>query len=78
MFFVAMTRCRLWAIDRQSFQQIMMKTGLKRHLDHVEFLRTYEIEFFMLNIVFTYKCDLQVVTDQKLIVVLMRNQNGRK
>ena len=32
------TACRLWAIDRQCFQSIMMKTGLLRHKEHLEFL----------------------------------------
>ena len=40
---LALTKCRLWAIDRQSFQQIMMKTGLERHEKHVQFLKRYRL-----------------------------------
>ncbi|KAK7004008.1 cGMP-dependent protein kinase 1, partial [Biomphalaria glabrata] len=35
----ALTNCRLWAIDRQCFQSIMMRTGLLRHTEHMDFLR---------------------------------------
>ncbi|KAK3774776.1 hypothetical protein RRG08_019639 [Elysia crispata] len=36
----ALTNCRLWAIDRQCFQGIMMRTGLLRHTEHLNFLRS--------------------------------------
>ncbi|KAG9509600.1 cGMP-dependent protein kinase, isozyme 2 forms cD4/T1/T3A/T3B, partial [Fragariocoptes setiger] len=36
----AITDCKLWAIERQSFQSIMMKSGLLRQRDHIEFLKT--------------------------------------
>ncbi|XP_005111335.2 cGMP-dependent protein kinase 1 [Aplysia californica] len=36
----ALTNCRLWAIDRQCFQSIMMRTGLLRHSEHMDFLRS--------------------------------------
>ncbi|KAL5019132.1 hypothetical protein ScPMuIL_004854 [Solemya velum] len=37
---IALTTCRLWAIDRPCFQSIMMRTGLLRHTEHMEFLRS--------------------------------------
>ncbi|BFZ17666.1 hypothetical protein BsWGS_20704 [Bradybaena similaris] len=36
----ALTNCKLWAIDRQCFQSIMMRAGLLRHTEHMEFLRS--------------------------------------
>uniref|UniRef100_A0AAY4BNX2 cGMP-dependent protein kinase n=1 Tax=Denticeps clupeoides TaxID=299321 RepID=A0AAY4BNX2_9TELE len=35
----ALTDIKLWAIDRQGFQTIMMRTGLIRHSQYMEFLR---------------------------------------
>lgn len=36
----AITDCKLWAIERLCFQAIMMKSGLIRQRDYIEFLRT--------------------------------------
>ncbi|CAH1794822.1 unnamed protein product, partial [Owenia fusiformis] len=36
----AITSCKLWAIDRQCFQSIMMKQGLQRHTEHMKFLNS--------------------------------------
>ncbi|KAM3178717.1 hypothetical protein ACTXT7_001983 [Hymenolepis weldensis] len=36
----AITPCSLWAIDRKSFQAIMMKTGILKHQRHLEFLKS--------------------------------------
>ncbi|XP_066570241.1 cGMP-dependent protein kinase 1 [Amia ocellicauda] len=36
----ALTHVKLWAIDRQCFQTIMMRTGLIRHTEYMEFLRS--------------------------------------
>ncbi|XP_060063493.1 cGMP-dependent protein kinase 1-like [Ylistrum balloti] len=36
----AITACKLWAIDRPCFQSIMMRTGLMRHTENMEFLRS--------------------------------------
>ena len=38
-FVSAVTNAKLWAIDRQCFQTIMMKTGLMRQQEHMEFLK---------------------------------------
>ena len=35
----ALTDIMLWAIDRQVFQTIMMRTGLIKHSQYMEFLR---------------------------------------
>lgn len=35
----ALTDIKLWAIDRQGFQTIMMRTGLIKHSQYMEFLR---------------------------------------
>ncbi|XP_077593183.1 cGMP-dependent protein kinase 1-like isoform X2 [Stigmatopora nigra] len=36
----ALTDIKLWAIDRQGFQTIMMRTGLIKHTQYTEFLRS--------------------------------------
>ncbi|XP_028409218.1 cGMP-dependent protein kinase 1-like isoform X2 [Dendronephthya gigantea] len=36
----ATTNASLWVIDRQTFQTIMMKTGLMRQAEHMEFLKS--------------------------------------
>uniref|UniRef100_A0A671L6P8 cGMP-dependent protein kinase n=1 Tax=Sinocyclocheilus anshuiensis TaxID=1608454 RepID=A0A671L6P8_9TELE len=36
----ALTNIKLWAIDRQGFQTIMMRTGLLKHSNYMEFLRS--------------------------------------
>ncbi|KER29486.1 hypothetical protein T265_03949 [Opisthorchis viverrini] len=36
----AITDCKLWAIDRQCFQSVMMQTGLRRQNDYVRFLKS--------------------------------------
>jgi cGMP-dependent protein kinase len=35
----AITNCKLWAIERQCFQTIMMRTGLKKQTEYTDFLR---------------------------------------
>lgn len=37
--FVALTHVKLWAIDRQCFQTIMMRTGLIKHAEYMDFLK---------------------------------------
>ena len=37
--FAATTRVRLWAIDRHCFQAIMMRAGLMKHTEYLEFLK---------------------------------------
>lgn len=37
----AATDCKLWAIERQCFQTIMMRTGLIRQAEYTEFLKRY-------------------------------------
>lgn len=35
----AATDCKLWAIERQCFQTIMMRTGLIRQAEYTDFLK---------------------------------------
>lgn len=35
----AITECKLWAIERQCFQTIMMRTGLIRQAQYTDFLK---------------------------------------
>uniref|UniRef100_A0A1I8GQY6 cGMP-dependent protein kinase n=1 Tax=Macrostomum lignano TaxID=282301 RepID=A0A1I8GQY6_9PLAT len=37
-FPAAITNCKLWAIDRQTFQSIMMKTGMLKQKEYIDFL----------------------------------------
>lgn len=37
---LALTDCKLWAIERQCFRTIMMRSGLLKQKEHVEFLKT--------------------------------------
>ena len=39
----AASNCRLWAIDRQCFQTIMMRTGLSRQAEYTDFLKSVPI-----------------------------------
>ncbi|XP_046753313.1 cGMP-dependent protein kinase, isozyme 2 forms cD4/T1/T3A/T3B isoform X3 [Diprion similis] len=39
----AATDCQLWAIDRQCFQTIMMRTGLSRQTEYTDFLKSVPI-----------------------------------
>ncbi|KAL1115701.1 hypothetical protein AAG570_005991, partial [Ranatra chinensis] len=39
----ANTRCKLWAIERQCFQTIMMRTGLIRQAEYTDFLKSVPI-----------------------------------
>lgn len=36
---LALTNVKLWAIDRQCFQTIMMRTGLIKHTEYMEYLK---------------------------------------
>ena len=40
IYFVNFTDCKLWAIERQCFQTIMMRTGLIRQAEHTAFLKS--------------------------------------
>jgi hypothetical protein len=37
---IALIDCKLWAIERQCFQTIMMRTGLIRQREYMDFLKT--------------------------------------
>lgn len=39
MYLSAETDVKIWAIDRQTFQTIMMKTGIMRQKETIDFLR---------------------------------------
>jgi len=39
----AVMNCKLWAIDRQIFQSIMMKTGLLKQKEYMDFLKSISI-----------------------------------
>ncbi|KAM7330087.1 hypothetical protein ACRRTK_011700 [Alexandromys fortis] len=38
---LALVNVKLWAIDRQCFQTIMMRTGLIKHTEYMEFLKSF-------------------------------------
>lgn len=39
----ALSHCKLWAIDRPCFRSIMMKTGLMRHKENMDFLQSVDL-----------------------------------
>jgi hypothetical protein len=41
LFIAAATDCKLWAIERQCFQTIMMRTGLIRQAEYTDFLKRW-------------------------------------
>lgn len=45
----AATDCQLWAIDRQCFQTIMMRTGLSRQAEYTDFLKRYFYIFYFIG-----------------------------
>uniref|UniRef100_A0A8B9K051 cGMP-dependent protein kinase n=1 Tax=Astyanax mexicanus TaxID=7994 RepID=A0A8B9K051_ASTMX len=46
-----LTNVKLWAIDRQCFQTIMMRTGLIKHAEYMEFLKRWVLHsFYMLTV----------------------------
>ncbi len=45
-FSLALTKVKLWAIDRQCFQTIMMRTGLIKHAEYMEFLKRWAASSF--------------------------------
>lgn len=45
----ANTDCKLWAIERQCFQTIMMRTGLIRQAEYSEFLKRLAKRNFLLE-----------------------------
>lgn len=60
----ANTDCKLWAIERQCFQTIMMRTGLIRQAEYTEFLRRYCEFWIFVGVIFS-----------KLFVILLFPRN---
>ena len=38
-FLLALSNCKLWAVGRQTFQTIMMRSGMQKQTEHFELLR---------------------------------------
>jgi hypothetical protein len=38
---LALSHCKLWAVDRQTFQAIMMRAGMQKQTEHLELLKKY-------------------------------------
>ncbi len=38
---LALSNCKLWAVDRQTFQAIMMRAGMEKQSDHLELMKKY-------------------------------------
>lgn len=70
----ANTDCKLWAIERQCFQTIMMRTGLIRQAEYTEFLRRY-VFIQKLKSIFTSEIDLflEFIAQKKNILLMMIN-----
>jgi hypothetical protein len=53
----AATDCKLWAIERQCFQTIMMRTGLIRQAEYTDFLKRW-VKWFAIVVESTQQVDL--------------------
>jgi hypothetical protein len=40
-FSLALSHCKLWAVDRQTFQAIMMRAGMQKQTEHLELIKKY-------------------------------------
>ena len=71
----ALTDCKLWAIERQCFRTIMMRSGLLKQKEHMEFLKTVP-SFSKLNDEMILKIAnvLEEVSD--LLSLCLANQNS--
>ncbi len=38
---LALSNCKLWAVDRQTFQAIMMRAGMQKQAEHLELMKKY-------------------------------------
>ncbi len=38
---LALSNCKLWAVDRQTFQAIMMRAGMEKQTEHLELIKKY-------------------------------------
>ncbi len=41
-FYLALSNCKLWAVDRQTFQAIMMRAGIQKQTDHLDLMKKYD------------------------------------
>jgi cGMP-dependent protein kinase len=50
--YLALSNCKLWAVDRQTFQAIMMRAGMQKQTEHLELLKKYIInwKFIIINL----------------------------
>jgi cGMP-dependent protein kinase len=47
--YLALSNCKLWAVDRQTFQAIMMRAGMQKQTEHLELLKKYNFHSFIFN-----------------------------
>lgn len=40
----ALSNCKLWAVDRQTFQAIMMRAGIEKQTEHLELLKKFDLK----------------------------------
>ncbi|KAA8594401.1 hypothetical protein FQN60_005235, partial [Etheostoma spectabile] len=64
----ALTDIKLWAIDRQGFQTIMMRTGLIKHSRHMDFVRREDVRTASVTAVGDVTC---LVIDRELFKQLI-------
>lgn len=52
----AVTHCKMWAIDRSTFQTIMMRFGMKRQSDYLDLIKKLVFFFTQLTFLINFKC----------------------
>lgn len=68
--FSAVSDCRVWVLDRKVFQQIMMRTGLQRLQDNINFLRSVPLLRNLNNDVLAKIADvLEVVSIDNILYI---------
>jgi cGMP-dependent protein kinase len=69
MKFTALRKGKVWVLDRRAFQQIMLRTGLQRIEENVQFLKSVSLLQNLNNDVLNKIADvLEVVSIQKIVI----------
>lgn len=73
-FLIAVTNGKVWMLDRKVFQQIMMRTGLQRLEDNINFLKSVPLLQNLNADVLSKIADaLEVVSSEMLLILILNN-----
>lgn len=71
-FLIAVTNGKVWMLDRKVFQQIMMRTGLQRLEDNINFLNSVPLLQNLNADVLSKIADvLEVVSTEIMLMVIL-------